>query len=124
MIVRRFLPLARQLAARYAGGREPFDDLFQVARLGLVRAVDRFDTERCTAFSSYAVPTIVGELTRHFRAKTCALRVPRDLQELGLVVERETEVLFTTLGRAPTLHELAEAGPPTLGPNGRACQRT
>jgi RNA polymerase sigma-B factor len=109
VIVRRFLPLARQLAARYSGGREPFDDLFQVACLGLVRAVDRFDIERRTAFSSYAVPTIVGELKRHFRDKTWALRVPRDLQELGLAVQRATEVLSSTLGRAPTMHELAEA---------------
>jgi RNA polymerase sigma-B factor len=109
VIIRRFLPLARQLAAGYAGGREPFDDLFQVACLGLVRAVDRFDIERRTAFSSYAVPTIVGDLKRHFRDKTWALRVPRDLQELGLAVHRATEVLASRLGRAPTIDELADA---------------
>jgi RNA polymerase sigma-B factor len=108
MIVRRFLPLARQLAAGYAHGTEPFDDLYQVACLGLVRAVDRFDTERHTAFSSYAVPTILGELKRYFRDKTWALRVPRDLQELGLSVQRASERLTATLGRAPTIDEIAE----------------
>jgi len=109
VIARRFLPLARQLAARYASGRESFDDLFQVACLRLVHAVDRFDIERRTAFSSYAVPTIAGELKRHFRDKTWPLRVPRDLQELGLAVQRATEDLSSTLGRAPTIHELAAA---------------
>jgi RNA polymerase sigma-B factor len=108
-IVRRFMPLARQLAARYARGSEPFDDLFQVACLALVRAVDRYDTERQTAFSSFAVPTILGELKRHFRDKTWSVRVPRDLQELSLAVERESEWLTATLGRAPTVDEVAEA---------------
>jgi RNA polymerase sigma-B factor len=109
VLVRRFLPLARQLAAGYAHGPEPFDDLYQVACLGLVRAVDRYDIERATAFSSFAVPTIVGELKRYFRDKTWALRVPRDIKELGLTVQRASERLTATLRRAPTIDELAEA---------------
>jgi RNA polymerase sigma-B factor len=108
-IVRRFLPLARHLAAGYAGGSEPFDDLFQVACLGLVKAVDRFDMRRHTAFSSFAVPTILGELKRHFRDKTWAVRVPRDLQDLALAVQRATERLSAMLGRAATIGELAQA---------------
>jgi len=108
-LVRRFLPLARQLAAGYAHGTEPFDDLYQVACIGLVRAVDRYDTERATAFSSFAVPTIMGELKRYFRDKTWAVRVPRDVKELGLTMQRATERLTATLHRAPTIDELAEA---------------
>jgi RNA polymerase sigma-B factor len=108
-VVRRFLPLARQLAAGYAHSREPFDDLFQVACLGLLNAVDRFDPDRGIAFSSYAVPTILGELKRHFRDRTWTIRVPRDLQELGLSVQRESERLTTRLGRVPTVDEIADA---------------
>src|SRR3954453_18930734 len=78
-IVERFLPLARQLAARYQRPDEPFDDVYQVACFGLVKAVDRFDVQRGVAFSSYAVPTIMGEIKRHFRDRTWAVRVPRDL---------------------------------------------
>jgi RNA polymerase sigma-B factor len=109
MVVGRFLPLARQLAASYAGTKESFDDLFQVACLGLVNAVDRFDSERDIAFSSYAVPTILGELKRHFRDTTWSVRVPRGLQELGLRVERASEHLTSTLGRPPTIDEVADA---------------
>src|SRR3954463_950832 len=82
MLVGRFLPLARQLARRYERPDEPFDDLFQVACLGLVKAIDRFDLSRDVAFSSYAVPTILGEVKRYFRDRTWAMRVPRDLQEM------------------------------------------
>src|SRR5215210_7026703 len=77
----RFLPLARDLALRYTYTDEPFDDLLQVASLGLVKAIDRFEPGRGTKFTSYAAPTILGELKRHFRDKGWSLHVPRDLQE-------------------------------------------
>jgi RNA polymerase sigma-B factor len=108
-IVERFLPLARQLAARYQRPEEPFDDVYQVACFGLVKAVDRFDVERGVAFSSYAVPTIMGEIKRHFRDRTWAVRVPRDLQELALRVDRVVAELTRELGRAPSVDEVARA---------------
>ena len=107
-VVQRFLPLARQLARRYAGAGEPLEDLVQVASLGLVKAVDRFDPSRAVAFSSFAVPTILGELKRHFRDKGWSVRVPRDLQELALRLDRTSEELGRELGRAPTTAEVAE----------------
>src|SRR3954463_613553 len=100
-LVERFLPLARQLARRYQHGSEQLDDLVQVASLGLLKAIDRFDPARETAFSSFAVPTILGELKRHFRDKGWAVRVPRDLQELAVRVDRVTDELARELGRAP-----------------------
>jgi len=106
MLVERFLPLARQLASRYTGSAEPFDDLFQVACFGLVKAIDRFDLGRGIAFSSYAVPTILGELRRHFRDRTWAVHVPRDLQELALRVDRAISDLTETLHRQPTVAEI------------------
>ena len=108
MLVERFLPLARQLARRYQRPEEPFDDLFQVACLGLVKAIDRFDLSREVAFSSYAVPTILGEIKRYFRDKTWSVRVPRDLQELALKVDRAVADLSLELHRAPTVAEIAE----------------
>jgi RNA polymerase sigma-B factor len=108
-IVERFLPLARQLAARYQRPEEPFDDVFQVACFGLVKAVDRFDVERGVAFSSYAVPTIMGEIKRHFRDRTWAVRVPRDLQELALRVDKVVGELTRELGRQPSIDEVAHA---------------
>jgi RNA polymerase sigma-B factor len=107
-LVDRFLPLARQLARRYQRGGEPLDDLTQVASLGLLKAIDRFDPTRETAFSSFAVPTILGELKRHFRDKGWAVRVPRDLQELAVKLEPVSEELLRELGRPPTLAEIAE----------------
>jgi RNA polymerase sigma-B factor len=107
-LVERFLPLARQLARRYQRAEEPLDDLIQVASLGLVKAIDRFDAEREVAFSSYAVPTILGEIKRHFRDRTWSVRVPRDLQELSLKVDRAVVAMSKDLQRAPTVPELAE----------------
>jgi RNA polymerase sigma-B factor len=107
-LVERFLPLATKLARRYHGGSEPLEDLVQVASVGLLKAVERFDPARGTAFSSFAVPTIAGELKRYFRDKGWAVRVPRDLQELALRVDRATDRLFHELGRAPTASEIAD----------------
>jgi len=107
-LVERFLPLARQLARRYQRGSEPLDDLIQVASLGLLKAIDRFEPDRPTAFSSFAVPTILGELKRHFRDKGWSVRVPRDLQEMAVRVERVTEELQLSAGRAPTPDEIAK----------------
>jgi RNA polymerase sigma-B factor len=107
-LVERYLPLARQLARRYQRPDEPLDDLVQVASLGLVKAIDRFDASRHVAFSSYAVPTILGEIKRHFRDRTWSVRVPRDLQELALKVERTVGELTRELHRSPSVLELAE----------------
>ena len=106
-LVVRFLPLAHSLARRYRHGGEPLEDLVQVASLGLVKAVDRFDPARETAFSSFAVPTIVGEIKRYFRDRSWSVRVPRDLQELAVRVRRVGDELASDLGRAPTPAELA-----------------
>jgi RNA polymerase sigma-B factor len=106
-LVERFLPLARDLALRYAYTDEPFDDLLQVASLGLIKAIDRFEPGRGTKFTSYAAPTILGELKRYFRDKGWSLHVPRDLQERTLAVSRETEALSKQLGRSPMVREVA-----------------
>jgi RNA polymerase sigma-B factor len=103
------MPLARDLALRYTYTGEPFDDLLQVASLGLLKALDRFEPERGTKFTSYAAPTILGELRRHFRDKGWAMHVPRDLQERVLAVGRATERLSNELGRSPTVKDVAAA---------------
>ena len=108
-LVRRFMPLAAQLARRYAGSREPLDDLLQVASLGLIKAVDRYDASRGNAFSSFAVPTILGELKRHFRDVGWAVHVPRALQELSLRVRNEVDQMSRALGRSPTAAEIAKS---------------
>src|ERR687895_1966798 len=108
-LVERLLPFARDLALRYTYTDEPFDDLAQVACMGLLKAIDRFDPGRGTKFTSYAAPTILGELNRHFRDKGWALHVPRDLQERTLAVSRETELLSKALGRSPKVREVAVA---------------
>jgi RNA polymerase sigma-B factor len=107
-LVEQFLPLAESLAQRYRRGAEPLEDLVQVASVGLLKAIDRFDPERGTAFSSFAVPTIAGELKRYFRDKGWAVRVPRDLQELAQRVDRTTDRLMRELCRAPTVSEIAD----------------
>jgi RNA polymerase sigma-B factor len=101
------LPLARRLAIRYRGRGEPLDDLYQVAALALVKAVDGYDPARQAAFTSYAVPTVVGALKRHFRDSTWRVRVPRRIQELALDLARAGALLAQRLGRSPTLRELA-----------------
>ena len=106
-LVERFLPFARGLAQRYAYMDEPFDDLLQVASLGLLKALDRFDPDRGAKFTSFGAPTILGELKRHFRDKGWALHVPRDLQERSLAVSREAEALEKQLGRSPKPREVA-----------------
>jgi RNA polymerase sigma-B factor len=107
-LVDRFLPLARKLARRYTGAHEPFEDLLQVASYGLLKALDRFDADRGTAFSSFAVPTIVGELKRYFRDLGWSAHVPRGAQELALKVQRAHDKLATKTGRSPTVAELAQ----------------
>jgi RNA polymerase sigma-B factor len=107
-LVERYMPLARRLARRYLGAREPFEDLVQVASLGLVKAIDRFDAERGNAFTSFAVPTILGELKRYFRDLGWAVHVPRGAQERALKVEEVQRELTSKTGRAPTINELAE----------------
>jgi RNA polymerase sigma-B factor len=108
-LVARFMPLARQLARRYQRGSEPLDDLVQVASLGLIKAIDRYSVDRGTAFSSYAVPTILGELKRYFRDVGWAVHVPRALQELTLRVRTEVDDLSRRLGRSPTPAEVAKS---------------
>jgi RNA polymerase sigma-B factor len=108
-LVVRFMPLVRQLARRYQRGNEPLDDLVQVASIGLVKALDRFDASRGTAFSSYAVPTILGELKRYFRDSGWAVHVPRGIQERVLEVNKAVQRLSRDLSRSPTASEISEA---------------
>jgi RNA polymerase sigma-B factor len=106
-LVARFLPFARDLATRYCQSDESLDDLVQVASIGLLKAIDRYDPKRGTKFTSYAAPTILGELKRHFRDNGWALRVPRDLQERALAAKRTLEALSAELGRSATARETA-----------------
>jgi RNA polymerase sigma-B factor len=108
-LIERYLPLARRLARRYQRADEPLEDLVQVACLGLIKAIDRFDVERDVVFSSYAIPTILGELKRHFRDRTWSVRVPRDLQELALRVDRAVTRLSVGKRRSPSIGEIAAA---------------
>jgi RNA polymerase sigma-B factor len=103
------MPLVRALATRYAGRGEPLEDLVQVGSIGLIKAVDRFDVDRGVDFASYAVPTIVGEIRRHFRDKGWAMHVPRRLKELSVRLSRVLDQLTNELGRSPTIAELAAA---------------
>ncbi|HEV2768605.1 MAG TPA: SigB/SigF/SigG family RNA polymerase sigma factor [Solirubrobacteraceae bacterium] len=108
-LAEEMVPLARALAGRYTGRGEPLDDLVQVACVGIMKAIDGFDLDREVRFSSYATPTVLGEIKRYFRDKTWALRVPRGLQELQIEVAKARDKLTTTLGRGPTVQELADA---------------
>ncbi len=107
-LVRMHLPLVEHLARRFRNRGEPLDDLKQVATIGLIKAVDRFDIQRGVEFSTYATPTVVGEIKRHFRDKGWAVRVPRRLQELRLALVTATADLVQRYGRSPTVRELAE----------------
>ena len=107
-LVQRYLPLARSLTRRYGRSSEPFEDLLQVASLGLLKAIDRYDLERGHAFQSFAVPTILGEMRRYFRDSGWAIHVPRGAQERALKVRDARERLANEQGRAPTVNELAQ----------------
>lgn len=107
-LIARFLPLARKLARRYHGSGEPFEDLMQVASVGLVKAVDRFDDRRGVAFTTYAVPTITGELKRYFRDSSWAVHVPRGTRDRALRVHSTIRQVSETTGEQPTTEELAQ----------------
>jgi RNA polymerase sigma-B factor len=107
-LLRRHLPLARRLAARYQNSHEPFDDLVQVANLGLLNALDRYDPERGVPFGAYATPTILGELKRHFRNTGWAAHVPRAAQEMAQRVQRAVAELTDQHGRSPEVAEVAQ----------------
>jgi RNA polymerase sigma-B factor len=108
-LVERYMPLVRSLAGRYAGRGEPLEDLVQVGSIGLLLAIERFDTGREVQFTTYAVPTIVGEIQRHFRDRAWALHVPRRMKELSGKLLRVIETETAQRGRAPTIAELAQA---------------
>jgi RNA polymerase sigma-B factor len=108
-LVERYLPLARSLALRYQRSGEPFDDLLQVASLGLIKAIDGFDSNRGIAFGAYAVPTILGEIKRYFRDRTWAVHVPSHLQDLTLRVDRAVSELAERLHRQPSVAEIVVA---------------
>jgi RNA polymerase sigma-B factor len=105
--IEAWLPLAKHLAQRFHGRGEPLDDLVQIATVGLIKAIDRFDPEYGNDFAAYAVPTIVGEIKRHFRDRTWDIRVPRRLQELKLDINEATATLSQSLGRSPTIADIA-----------------
>ena len=107
-LLNRFMPLARSLARRYGRSSEPFEDLLQVASLGLLKALDRYDADRGHPFPSFAVPTILGEMRRYFRDSGWAVHVPRGAQERALKVRDAQERLANERGRAPTVNQLAE----------------
>jgi RNA polymerase sigma-B factor len=106
-LTERFMPLARSLAMRYHGGGEPLEDLVQVASLGLVKAIEGFDPDRGKPFNAYAVPTILGELRRHFRDRVWNLHLPRSLQESTMRVDEAVDALTEANGRTPTVAEIA-----------------
>jgi len=106
-LVERYLPLVHQCARRYRHTKEPLEDLVQVGCEGLLKALERFDSDRGTAFTTYAVPTILGELKRYFRDTAWAVHVPRGMQERAMRVDKAVEQLRKDLGRAPTVSEIA-----------------
>src|SRR5262245_2628808 len=109
LLVHLHLPLVEHCARRFRNRGEPFEDLVQVGTIGLLKSIDRFDSDRGVEFSTYATPTIIGEIKRYFRDKGWAIRVPRRLQELRMQIATTTAELTQTLARSPTPRELAEA---------------
>src|ERR1700729_735509 len=107
-LVELYMPMARRMASRYAGVSEPYDDLLQVASLGLLNAMDRFDASRGIPFAGFAKPTILGELKRYFHDKVWTVRVPRSVHDRMGQVEKATEKLTVELRRPPSVEELAE----------------
>src|SRR3954454_5238909 len=107
-LVSLHLPLVEHCARRFRNRGEPFEDLVQVGTIGLLKSIDRFDLDRGVEFSTYATPTIIGEIKRYFRDKGWAVRVPRRLQELRMQIGSASAELTQTLGRSPTARELAE----------------
>jgi RNA polymerase sigma-B factor len=107
-LAEEMVPLARALAGRYTGRGEPLEDLVQVACVGIMKAIDGFDLTREVRFSSYATPTVLGEIKRYFRDKTWAMRVPRGMQELQIKIAKARDKLTSELGRSPTVQELAD----------------
>jgi RNA polymerase sigma-B factor len=107
-LVRRYMPFAKRLALRYRGASESFDDLLQVANLGLLNAIDRFDPERGIPFTAFASPTILGELKRHFRDRVWTVRVPRGLHDRMAEVDKAIAALTKQLQRSPSIGEIAE----------------
>jgi RNA polymerase sigma-B factor len=105
--IEAWLPLAQHLAHRYFGRGEPNDDLVQTATIGLIKAIDRFDPDRGIDFAGFAIPTVLGEIKRHFRDRTWSIRVPRRLQELRLAITNANTTLTHTLGRSPTVPDVA-----------------
>jgi RNA polymerase sigma-B factor len=108
-LIEENLPLVRAMARRYAGRGEQYEDLVQIGTIGLIKAIDRFDVERGVELQSYAIPMIVGEIKRHFRDRSWAVHVPRRLKELNLQLMSLMDGLSSTLGRSPTIAELAKA---------------
>ena len=107
-LLERYMPLARSLTRRYGRSSEPFEDLLQVASLGLLKAIDRYDIDRGHAFQSFAVPTILGEMRRYFRDSGWAIHVPRGAQERALKVRDAQEQIANREGHSPTVNQLAE----------------
>jgi RNA polymerase sigma-B factor len=108
-LIARHMPLVRSLARRYAGRGEPLEDIEQVGAIGLIKAIDRFDIEREVSLATYATPNVVGEIKRHFRDKGWAIRVPRALQELNAKMSGAMDDLTASLGRPPSIAEVAES---------------
>ena len=109
-IIERCLPLADHIARRFRNRGEPLEDLVQVARVGLVNAVNRFDVDNGAEFLAFAVPTMMGEVRRHFRDHGWSVKVPRRLKELNSQLKKAREELSHQLGRAPTASEIANSG--------------